>query len=194
MGDHNRNWQRYSDVQEIPRWAVFTVIALLLVALVIALLIELVYARWSPQLAEEWGDVDESTRSWFRGVRSPHGVPCCDIADGHKTTWRHGPETELNSGYEVPVNDEWMPVPKAAIIYKTFTQIKKEITSKNALELIENAKKNLLLNGFSSIDYFSLANAQTLEPIDFWNGNTKIVILVAAFTDGVRLIDNMVLN
>ena len=85
-------------------------------------------------------------------------------------------------------------IEKAAIIYKLLNHIKKEITNNNAVELIKNANQNLLLNGFSSIDYLSLANAQTLEPIEFWNKSTPTVILLAAFAEGVRLIDNMVID
>jgi len=83
---------------------------------------------------------------------------------------------------------------KAKIIYQSFSKIKKEITANNAVELIANARQSLLINGFDKIDYLSLANAKTLEPIELWDGNTQLVILVAAFTEGVRLIDNMVLN
>jgi pantoate--beta-alanine ligase len=83
---------------------------------------------------------------------------------------------------------------KAKIIYQSFSKIKKEITANNAVELVANAKASLLQNGFDKIDYLSLANAKTLESIELWDGSTQLVILVAAFTEGVRLIDNMVLN
>ena len=83
---------------------------------------------------------------------------------------------------------------KASIIYQSFNEVKQKISSTNSIELIENTRQNLLKNGFDKIDYISLANANTLEPIDSWDAATKIVILVAAFTEGVRLIDNMVLN
>jgi len=83
---------------------------------------------------------------------------------------------------------------KAKIIYQSFNKIKKEIAANNAVELVVNARESLLQNGFDKIDYLSLANAKTLSPIEMWDGNTQLVILVAAFTEGVRLIDNMVLN
>ena len=83
---------------------------------------------------------------------------------------------------------------KAKIIYQSFNNIKQAITTINSVQLIDNTKHYLLQNGFDKIDYLSLANAETLEPIDVWNGTTKIVVLVAAFTEGVRLIDNMILN
>lgn len=83
---------------------------------------------------------------------------------------------------------------KAQIIYQSFSKIKQDITTNNAVELIAKAKADLLENGFDKIDYLSLANATTLAPVEIWDGNIQLVILVAAFTEGVRLIDNMVLN
>jgi hypothetical protein len=61
----------------------------------------------------QYNDVPANIRSWFKGVRSPHGVPCCDIADGHRTTWRGNKE----GGYEVPIEGEWRLVPPESIVY-----------------------------------------------------------------------------
>ncbi len=83
---------------------------------------------------------------------------------------------------------------KAGIIYDCFIDIKEKINSKNCSNIIQESKMKLLENGFSKIDYLSLANVETLAPIYDWNGETKIVILIAAFTENVRLIDNMILN
>jgi pantoate--beta-alanine ligase len=83
---------------------------------------------------------------------------------------------------------------KAKIVHKYFVEIKQQINVSNSVELIASKKESLLKYGFTSIDYFSLANAETLEPIELWNGTTPIVILAAAFIEGVRLIDNMVLR
>lgn len=83
---------------------------------------------------------------------------------------------------------------QASYIFTSFQNIKKNITLHNATELIDEAKKMLLINGFEKIDYLNLANADTLEPIEQWNGSAAIVILVAAFINDVRLIDNMLLT
>lgn len=83
---------------------------------------------------------------------------------------------------------------KAKIIYESLSKIKHQITTTNSIELIADAKKSLLQNGFDKLDYLSLANAETLAPIEIWDGSTKLVVLVAAFTEGVRLIDNIVIN
>jgi hypothetical protein len=71
----------------------------------------------------QYDDVPNHIRSWFKSVRSPRGIPCCDIADGHSTTWQRGLETEENSGFEVPIGEtpdgkpNWVPVPKQAVVY-----------------------------------------------------------------------------
>lgn len=66
-----------------------------------------------PALANYDGPVDSGISSWFKNVRSPHGVPCCDIADGHRTTWRGDP---LTGGYEVPIEGVWTAVPPESVI------------------------------------------------------------------------------
>jgi len=61
----------------------------------------------------EYQNIDPKVRDWFKSIHSPKGVPCCDIADGHRTTWRGTSE----GGYEVPIADEWRKVPPEAIVY-----------------------------------------------------------------------------
>jgi pantoate--beta-alanine ligase len=52
----------------------------------------------------------------------------------------------------------------------------------------------ILDEGFEKTDYVTIADARQLTEITEWNGETKLVALVAAFIGGVRLIDNMPLN
>jgi hypothetical protein len=69
-------------------------------------------AKMTTQLAQEWGDIPDNLRSWFKSVRSPHGVPCCDVADGHRTAY------DIRSdGYWVPIEGEWRQVPPDAVVY-----------------------------------------------------------------------------
>lgn len=56
--------------------------------------------------------VDPAVRAWFKSVKSPNGVPCCDRADGHRTTWR----ATAAGTYEVPIDGAWIPVPPEAVI------------------------------------------------------------------------------
>jgi hypothetical protein len=68
--------------------------------------------------AGEWDGVDPKVRSWFQSLRSPHGVPCCNMADGHKTLedWRGQneywiPDPTATDGLT------WIQVPPEAVVY-----------------------------------------------------------------------------
>ena len=61
----------------------------------------------------QYGGVPDNVRSWFKSVRSPHGVPCCDISDGHRTSY----DMRSDNHYWVPIEGEWRQVPSEAIVY-----------------------------------------------------------------------------
>lgn len=82
---------------------------------------------------------------------------------------------------------------KAATISAALRYIKENVKTGDVNELENAAKGMLLKNGFK-IDYVEIANADTLELVDEWDGKEKIVALAAAFLNNVRLIDNMVIN
>jgi hypothetical protein len=59
----------------------------------------------------QFKNIPDDIRAWFKGVRSPTGVPCCDISDGHRT------EYDVRAGaYWVPIDGLWWQVPEKAII------------------------------------------------------------------------------
>ena len=60
--------------------------------------------------------------------------------------------------------------------------------------LKDEAKSMLLHAGFEKIDYIEICDANTLMPLTEDNSKTKMVALAAAFIEGVRLIDNLILN
>lgn len=82
---------------------------------------------------------------------------------------------------------------KATAIYQALTYLKSNLTKESLDELLQKAKQLLLEKDFK-IDYAAIADAETLELMDEWPGNRKMVALVAAFMNEVRLIDNMQLN
>ena len=68
----------------------------------------------TPALARDNGqfaNVPDNVKAWFKNVKSPHGVPCCDIADGHRTDY-----DMRDNQYWVPINGNWMPVPPEAVV------------------------------------------------------------------------------
>jgi hypothetical protein len=59
----------------------------------------------------QYDNVAPDIRAWFKSVTAPNGVPCCDISDGHRTTY------DVRQGtYWVPIDGEWMAVPERAIV------------------------------------------------------------------------------
>lgn len=82
---------------------------------------------------------------------------------------------------------------KAVAIYHALEYLKKNCVAGNLYHIKSHAEVMLKQNGFNP-DYIEIADAENLSAINEWNGKTKIVALIAAFLNEVRLIDNMVLN
>ncbi len=82
---------------------------------------------------------------------------------------------------------------KAVGISKALEFAKTEIVAGNLTRLEIEATTLLTDSGFK-VDYFEIAKADSLELINDWDGQTKLVALTAAFLNQVRLIDNMLLN
>ena len=82
---------------------------------------------------------------------------------------------------------------KAVAISKALQFAKSEIRPGDLTRLEIEATTMLAGSGFK-VDYFEIANAETLELTNEWDGKTKLVALTAAFLNQVRLIDNMLLN
>lgn len=83
---------------------------------------------------------------------------------------------------------------KAKAIYAGLNLIKTQLKTGAVQQFCDDVHKDLLEAGFEKVDYISIANAQTLEPIEIWDGKTPLVALAAAFLSGVRLIDNIPLT
>ena len=76
----------------------------------------------------QYADVPDNIRSWFKSIRSPNGRLCCDIADGHRTTWK-GDEA---GRYWVPINGEWIQVPEEAVVYNSASPISESVVWYNS--------------------------------------------------------------
>ena len=77
-------------------------------------------------------------------------------------------------------------------IIETLIDIKKDIKPGNLEEIKIKATKYLAKNGYK-VDYTEIAEAATLEIVSDWDGKAKLVALVAAYLNNVRLIDNIIL-
>ena len=78
------------------------------------LIIVALAALVGPAQAFDKGQFDNAPadlRAWFKSVVSPSGVPCCDIADGHRTSY-----DRREGAYWVPIDGLWWQVPERAVI------------------------------------------------------------------------------
>ncbi len=78
-------------------------------------------------------------------------------------------------------------------IYQALKNIRTAIVRGDTSSIIELARKKLD-NAHFKTDYISIARGDDLQPVQSWDGKTKILALIAAFLGEVRLIDNLLLN
>lgn len=79
---------------------------------------------------------------------------------------------------------------QALAIYQNMAWLKTQLKPGKLTALTEHIKTNLLAAGFEKIDYVAICEPTTLAEVQEWDGQTKLVVLIAAFLHGVRLIDN----
>lgn len=82
---------------------------------------------------------------------------------------------------------------KAPAIYQCLQYLQSNLQPGPLQGLTETATQNLTEAGFK-VDYVAIHQADNLAPITQWDGHTRLVGLVAAYLNEVRLIDNLVLN
>ena len=81
---------------------------------------------------------------------------------------------------------------KAPALYQAMSFVKKNVKAGDLAHLEIEASMMLSSKGFK-VDYLEIAKADDLELMNEWNGKDKLVILVAAFLNEVRLIDNLLI-
>ena len=82
---------------------------------------------------------------------------------------------------------------KAIRISEVLLFIKQEIKPGNLQDLKQRCINYLTNEGYN-VDYVEIADATNLTLLQNWDGKTKLVALVAAFLNEVRLIDNRIVN
>jgi len=81
---------------------------------------------------------------------------------------------------------------EAIKIYEALNMVKEEIFP-GELNNLKNKAVTFLTENKFKVDYVEIADAHTLKLMDHWDGKREVVILVAAYLNEIRLIDNMVL-
>jgi pantoate--beta-alanine ligase len=82
---------------------------------------------------------------------------------------------------------------KASLIYNCLLSFKDSFNTTSFHQLQQNWIQKLTQNGFKP-EYIILANADNLDILTEFNESKKMVVLIATFLDGVRLIDNYRIN
>jgi pantoate--beta-alanine ligase len=83
---------------------------------------------------------------------------------------------------------------KATALYRTLYSVMGQLQPGGLNTVMHQAEERLLQVGFEKVDYVAVVDANTLELITEWDGKRKLVILAAAFINGVRLIDNIIMT
>ncbi|HRE52330.1 MAG TPA: pantoate--beta-alanine ligase [Flavitalea sp.] len=78
-------------------------------------------------------------------------------------------------------------------IYKTLQHVREEIRPGSLGALALKAKQRLEQKGFR-VDYIAFADRDNLQLAEEWDGRQPLVVLVAAFLNKVRLIDNLTID
>lgn len=81
----------------------------------------------------------------------------------------------------------------ASALHHSLVCIKEKLTTDNFQDLQKKAISDLEKIGFK-IDYLELAKRNTLELIDVFEEGEEAIILIAVFLNGIRLIDNQLIN
>lgn len=83
---------------------------------------------------------------------------------------------------------------EASFIYKTLKEVKDNFNSHSIPYLYDLVSERFLNNPSLELEYFTIANENTLKAMNEKNSTIPYRAFIAAFIGGVRLIDNMALN
>ncbi|MDH5413553.1 MAG: pantoate--beta-alanine ligase, partial [Flavobacteriaceae bacterium] len=82
----------------------------------------------------------------------------------------------------------------APFIYKTLKKAKQKFKENSIAEIIRWVQKEFENNSVLKLEYFEIANIETLKPSKRKRKKVKYRGFIAAFAGNVRLIDNIALN
>lgn len=107
-------------------------------------------------------------------------VPCPTLRENHGLAMSSRNVRLSKSGREL-----------ATLIYQILTEVKNQKNLQSPPELEIWARSEFLLHPDFQLEYFEIIDAQTFAPLADWQDSDYPLAVVAAFLEGVRLIDNM---
>ncbi len=93
-------------------------------------------------------------------------------------------------------NERLDPVARqnAALLYKMLQKARENFGTKSATDIISWVSEELQANPDLKLEYFEIANADTLESIGEKENGQRYRAFIAAYSGDIRLIDNIALN
>ena len=82
----------------------------------------------------------------------------------------------------------------APLIYKTLKSARKKFGTESASQITEWVKKQFENNKYLKLEYFKIADINTLKQVKRKSSKKKYRAFIAVYADDVRLIDNIALN
>ena len=82
----------------------------------------------------------------------------------------------------------------AAFIYKVLQQVRENFGTKSAKELTQWVREEFEKNSFLELEYFEIANADSLKTVEEKINGHKYRAFIAVYAGDIRLIDNIALN
>jgi hypothetical protein len=76
------------------------------------------HAAWQ-NVAQEWAPyrLDDNQMNWFKSIKAPNGVPCCDISDGHPTEMQRRMDgIYIPDPIHLGEPRQWIKVPDEAVV------------------------------------------------------------------------------
>ena len=83
---------------------------------------------------------------------------------------------------------------RAGIIYQTLQSAREQFGIESVTKIEKRVKKVFAEEPDFNLEYFSIADAETLAPIKSKNENQKYRAFIAVYAHDIRLIDNLALN
>lgn len=82
----------------------------------------------------------------------------------------------------------------ALVLFKALSQVKKNFDHKSLPELLQDAIDRIAKQEHVTLEYFAICETRSLQEATQKDNSKEYVALVVAWIEGVRLIDNMLLN
>lgn len=83
---------------------------------------------------------------------------------------------------------------KASLLYESLTLAKSKLEDGESLENVRILVSERFRDGNVDLQYFNIVNKETLMEVENIEDSNEIALCIAGYVEGVRLIDNMLLN